>query len=194
MQDKLYRKAKREGYRARSAYKLLELQRKYYLIRRGDFVLDLGCSPGSWLQVASELAGNGIVLGVDISPVKPIEENVVIWRESVMLLDFVQKLKCFLIERGRINFSVVLSDMAPKTKGIPYVDQNISLELAMRAFGIAKEVLAQGGHFTCKVFQSKEAADFLQQLRKSFSLVKMVSVEATKKGSKEMYYVCLNKI
>lgn len=191
MQDKFYSKARREGYRARSVYKLMEIQKKYNLIRKGDVVLDLGCAPGSWLQVVSQWVGNGFVLGVDISPVHCVAGNVVIWKKSVMDEDIKEKLQTFLQERKKSYFSVILSDMAPKTKGIPYVDQRASFDLAKRAYDIALEVLAAGGHVVCKVFQSKEAEEFLSTLRKSFSFVKMIDVTATKKGSKEMYYVCM---
>lgn len=190
-QDKLYFKAKHEGYRARSVYKLIELQKKYHLIRKRDAVLDLGCAPGSWLQIVSTWANEGFVLGIDLSPVRTVAKNVVVWRESVMSPEIIQKLQGFLMEKGRTGFSIVLSDMAPKTKGIPYIDQQASFDLVTKAFEIAKEILVPGGNFVCKVFQSKEATDFLPQLKKSFALVKMMSVEATKKGSKEMYYLCL---
>ncbi len=193
MQDKFYSKAKREGYRARSVYKLMEIQKKYHLIKKGDCVLDLGCAPGSWLQVVSTWVGHGFVLGVDISPVSHIAENVVIWKKSVMDNDVVEKLQAVLREREKAYFSVVLSDMAPKTKGIPYIDQRASFDLAKRAYNIAKEVLAPNGNFVCKVFQSREAEEFLSTLRKAFSFVKMIDVTATKKGSKEMYYVCLGR-
>lgn len=191
MNDKFYFKAKREGFRARSVYKLMEIQNKYHIIKRGDAVLDLGCAPGSWLQVVAKWIGpDGLLLGVDLSPVRPMG-NAHIWKENVLLPDFLDKLKVFLQEKGRSSFAVVLSDMAPKTKGIPYIDQQASLELSMRAWDIAQQVLTTEGHFVCKVFQSREAEEFLQRLRPAFSMVKMMGVTATKRGSKEMYYVCL---
>ncbi len=192
MDDKLYFRAKHEGYRARSVYKLIELQRKYRIIKKRDAVLELGCAPGSWLQIGSKWIGNGFILGVDIAPVKPLEnDNIIVWKEDVMADGFPQKLEKFLAEKRKTGFSAILSDMAPKTKGIPYIDQRVSFELAARVFEIARTVLACNGNIVCKVFQSREAADFLQVLKKSFHLTKMVEVEATKRGSKEMYYVCL---
>src|SRR3989338_3727923 len=175
-QDKFYYKAKREGFRARSVYKLKELQKRYQLIKKGDAVLDLGCSPGSWLQAISSWVGDsGIVLGADISSVKLLDQqNTTVWKEDVNNPEFISKLKEFLRTKNLQHFKVVVSDMAQKTKGIPYVDQNISLGLSKRAFGITKEFLAPGGNFVCKIFQSKEAEQFLVKLRKSFALVKMM--------------------
>ena len=136
--DHYYKAAKEEGYRSRAAYKLVEVQKKYKLIKPGMRVLDLGCWPGGWLQVASQFAGpEGAVVGVDLvatgyqpgSNVKTVQGDV---RSSEILE------KCITASGG--VFDAVLSDMAPKLTGIREVDENGTLECAMMAVGPAGSV------------------------------------------------------
>lgn len=183
MEDRFYRKAVDMGFRARSVFKLKEIVKKYDFVKKGDAVLDLGASPGSWMQY---LAGfSKFVLGIDISEVKPIP-NTEFLQKSVLDEDIIDAIK-----RYRAQFDVVISDMAPKTCGKIEIDQYKSLELCERAFFIAQNVLKSNGNFMCKIFQSHEADEFLRELRKHFSFVKSAKPEASKSKSKEIYYVCM---
>ena len=179
MKDKFSLRAELEGYRARSAYKLKFLNKKYNLIRKNYNVLDLGAWPGSWMQFCSDLEAK--VLGVDIKPIQSLSG-------CKFILGDVYESRTLERIREHGKYDVVLSDLAPKTTGIN--DQELSFELSYRAFAIAKEVLKRNGDFVCKIFQSAYLNEFLQELRKSFSFVKSVKPEASKMKSKEMYIVC----
>lgn len=177
MKDFYTRKSREEGYYARSVYKLKQINSRYYIIRRGDKVLDLGCSPGGWVQASLEIVGNqGFVTGIDISPVRRIEKpNFKFIRSD--------------IEQAKIEgtFDVILSDMAPKTTGARDLDHERSYFLAKAALEIAKEHLKEGGNFLCKIFQGARYQEFLSEAKKNFELIKTIKPEASKKESKEMY-------
>ena len=177
MKDKLTRKAKKEGYKARSAYKLLALQKKYHLMKKNDRVLDLGCWPGSWLQVASQFAKE--VIGVDKreTTISGIETHIIdIFDERIF-------------ELGKFN--VVLSDAAPTTTGNKLLDQQKSYDLSMRSFNIACKLLNKKGNFLVKVFQSGESDKLIKPMREKFHFVKTVKPFGSKKRSKEVYLLGL---
>ena len=179
MKDKFTIRAQLEGYRARSVYKLIFMNKKYYLIKKNDLVLDLGAFPGSWMQVCLNL--NAKVVGVDI-------KQIISMQGARFILGDIYDNRT--LEKIQIHgkYDVVLSDLAPKTTGIN--DQELSLDLSIRAFKIAKQVLKRNGNFVCKIFQGQGFREFLQELKKSFSFVKSIKPEASKKKSKEMYFVC----
>ncbi len=183
MNDRYYHRAKELGYRARSIFKLKEIIQKYHFVKRDDIVLDLGASPGSWMQFLSNFAG--YVLGVDISYVKPIPRTQFL-QKNVLDEDIIDMIKTY-----QPKFDAVVSDMAPKTCGKIEIDQMRSLELCERAFFIAQNVLKPKGNFLCKIFQSHEADEFLRSLRPHFEFVKTAKPEASKSKSKEVYYVCM---
>ncbi len=180
--DHFTRRAVHEGYRARSAYKLKQISRKYDLIRPGRSVLDLGSWPGGWLIVAKELTHNGLVVGVDLAPIKPIN-GVHFIHGDINYEDVQEKLFSF----GK--FDVVLSDMAPKTSGIIRLDVERSIDLSSMSLKIAKKVLKSGGYFLCKVFQGEGFEKFLREVRANFDFCKSVKPEASRQESKEMYIV-----
>lgn len=179
-------KARKEGYYARSIYKLEEINKKYNLIRKGDFILDIGCSPGSWSQLALKLTGTkGKVYGVDIIPIKPIEsKNFIFIKEDINKLN-IEKLPFF---------DVIISDVAPKTTGIKGLDQYKSLLLTKQVFNIVKKKLKLKGNFLCKIFQSKETNKLFLEIKKNFSLTKILKPKASKKRSKEIYIIAKNKL
>ncbi|MFH0752096.1 MAG: RlmE family RNA methyltransferase [archaeon] len=178
--DHFTKKALKEGYRARSSYKLKQINSKYNLIRPGDSVLDLGCWPGGWLIVAKELAKKGRVVGVDLEKINPIDG-----------VEFIQGDITSVAIQKKISdkFDVVLSDMAPKTSGIKSLDVERSIELSDTALGIAKRVLKRDGSFLCKVFQGGDFEGFLKRVRKNFGFCKCVKPEASRKESKEIYII-----
>jgi 23S rRNA (uridine2552-2'-O)-methyltransferase len=187
MEDYYSRKAKKENFPARSVYKLQEIQRKNRLIQKGDKVLDLGCSPGSWLLYAAELTGNkGEVVGIDLKPVSiKLPAHVNVYTADVFsdeLTDIIGK-----------NFNAVLSDMAPATTGNKNVDAARSFELCQAAFSIAQNLLVPGGAFVCKIFQGEDFKSFSDSVRKAFKTHKIFKPQSSRKASKEIYIIGIGK-
>lgn len=185
--DRFYRKAKDQGLRARSAFKLEEIQRRFQVLRAGGRVLDLGAAPGGWCQIAArEVGPKGFVLGVDLEPI-PRLAGVQTWVADA----FVPELPARLRAEGRAPYDAVLSDLAPKTSGIHGVDEARSLDLAGRALSLALEVLRPSGAFVVKVFMGGDFEGFLRACKEAFRGVRVVRPEATvARGSKEVYLVC----
>jgi 23S rRNA (uridine2552-2'-O)-methyltransferase len=183
--DRAYHDAKASGYAARAVFKLEELDAKFRLLGRGRRILDLGCWPGSWTQLAAERVGeDGLVVGIDLRPL-----DVALPAHAVSAVGDVEELDPKeLVERFG-DFDVVLSDMAPKTTGDRATDQIRSEALTARALEIARVVLRPGGHFAAKVFQGPGFGDLLKSLRESFSEAKSFHTRATRAGSKEQYLV-----
>jgi len=181
MKDYYTKKSRQEGYYARSVYKLKELNNKYHLLKHGDKVLDLGCSPGGWVQAALEIVDReGIVIGIDIEKAKVKAENFKFIQGDIYNKEIIE---------GIEKVDVVLSDMAPKTSGIRDLDQGRSYDLAKQALTVAKKKLKGNGNFVCKIFQGKDYQNFINEVRKEFQFVKTSKPEASKSGSKEMYVV-----
>lgn len=189
--DAFYARAKAEGYRSRAAYKLLELARRYQLLKRGDHVVDLGAWPGGWLQVATELVGpRGIVVGVDPVAVAPLGQAWV----STLIGDAGDpavlgelRARC----RGRID--VVLSDMAPKLSGVRDRDAARAAALAETAVAVAEHLVAPGGRLVMKVFSGAES-EALALARRAFSTVKLTKPESSRRESAEMYLIASGRL
>ena len=188
--DTFYARAKAEGYRSRAAYKLLELARRYQLLKRGDHVVDLGAWPGGWLQVAAELVGpRGIVVGVDlvaIDPIGPAQVSTLVGDASDPAVLEQLRERC----RGRVD--VVLSDMAPKLSGIRDRDAARAGELAETAVAIAEQLVAPGGRLLMKAFSGAES-ETLALARRVFSTAKLTKPEASRKESAEMYLIATGR-
>ena len=182
--DAFYRKARSEGFAARSIYKLEEIDRRLHLLRPGARVLDLGCRPGSWLQYACQVAGpHGVVVGVDRQPLpKPVTGARVLVADIYTLSD--QELLC-----GQAAFDVVLSDMAPDTTGIRATDQARSAGLVEEALGRAERLLAPLGAFVAKVFQSPDVPRIRSRMAARFSDVQLVKPKSSRDESTELYLV-----
>lgn len=184
LHDDFFRKAKREGYVARSAFKLQEINDKKKLIRPGNRVLDLGCSPGSWLQVASELVGpRGDVVGIDLSPVRiELPPNV-----TAHVGDAFEVSPATLLGKGR-EFDVVLSDMAPNTAG-DLSDHFRSVDLCDRVLELLPHVLRKGGAVVMKVFEGESYPDLLRRTSAHFTQCKAFKPKASRDVSREMYII-----
>lgn len=184
--DRFFHKAKAEGFLARSAYKLDEIQKKFRLIKPGDFVLDLGASPGSWSQVACKLVGpKGRVVGLDLKPVEFKAENAKFYQMDAFNFDPE-------ILEGR-PLQVLLSDMAPNTTGIRNVDQARSADLCRQVLSLAKERLVPGGNLAMKLFEGPDAEKIAKELERMFEQNKRLKPEAVRKGSYETYFIGLRK-
>jgi 23S rRNA (uridine2552-2'-O)-methyltransferase len=179
--------AQREGYRSRSAYKMIEIDDKYRLLRPGRRVVDLGAAPGGWSQVAAErvrsLAGRGQVVAIDLLAMAPLP-GVVFLEGDFMAETAPAGLKALLRDGGA---DVVLSDMAAQGTGHSRTDHLRIMALAEAAAEFAIEVLAPGGAFVCKMFQGGSERALLDQLKKAFASVRHVKPPASRAESAELY-------
>jgi len=186
-EDHFSRLARKENFPARSVYKLQEIQKKFRLIKKGDRVLDLGCSPGSWTLFSSDIAGEkGFIVGIDLKKVDiKIPSNVRIYNCGILEIDDV-----LLSSIGR-DFNVVISDMAPSTMGNKSVDAARSYDLCIAAFNIANKLLVPGGSFLCKIFQGEDFKKFSEMVRAAFDTQKIFKPQSSRKASKEIYIIGL---
>lgn len=184
--DEFYtRKSKKEGYPARSVYKLKDIDEKYKILKKGDIVLDLGSAPGSWtLYISRKVGREGRVLAIDLEGLKfQAQGNIIFVKRDVLKLDEVD------LKNWMGKFDVVVSDLAPKTSGVISVDVGRSLELSEKSFEIAKTVLKKNGNFLCKIFEGEGTADFIETVKKSFKTLRRARPSAIIKRSKEFYVV-----
>lgn len=185
--EHFYKKAKKEGYRGRAAYKLKQLNDKYDLLKPGDAVLDLGSAPGSWLQVAREIVGEeGFVLGVDLEPIENLD------RENVKTIqaDITDSKTSEVIQKNIPRPpNVILSDASPNISGIWDVDHARSVGLARAALNLSSELLQPGGNVLIKVFQGEIFNDFLKEVKRTFDFCKASEPKASRKESAETYVV-----
>ena len=186
--DYYHRLAVEAGYRSRAAYKLLQMAQKYSFLKLGDVVLDLGASPGGWMQAARSLVGEeGYVLGVDLKEIKSFDEPNV--KSIVADVEKLEPADILKIVPGRLN--VVLSDMSPNLSGVWSLDHVRQLSLARMALRLAAQLLPPGGAFVVKVFQGEFFKAFMDEVRRRFQVVRTVKPRASRRESAEMYLVCL---
>ena len=187
-QDHWGHRAKREGYAARSVYKLEEIDKKVRLFRAGQRVLDLGAFPGSWTVYAAQRVGpSGRVLGLDLTEFRgALPPNAEIRTQDVLAEDLDAQL-------GGQRYDVVMSDMAPSTTGHRFTDQARSHELFMRALGLAEDLVVPGGSFVGKIFQGPEFEDARKAVARVFEEVKIVKPPASRTESIETFLVGLRR-
>ena len=184
VQDQWFRKAKEEGYRARSAYKLLAIDERFRILKRGLRVLDAGAAPGSWTQVASKIVGErGEIVSVDLKKIDPrgLPKNV-----RLMCGDLRQ---ISLADFGGY-FDVILSDMAPDTTGVPMADAAISVRLCNALLDLSKEVLKVGGDLVMKVFEGGEYLELLARAKNIFCEAQGYKPTSSRAESVEIFIVC----
>lgn len=188
-EDHYSRRAKKERLPARSVYKLKEIQLKYRLIKKGDKVLDLGCSPGSWLLYAAELTGaEGKVVGIDLKPTAVnLPPHVSVYNGDILNPDET------LLAALATDFDAVLSDMAPATTGSKITDAARSYALCRAALAIARNRLVPGGAFVCKIFQGEDFKLFIDAVKKIFIKYKVFKPQSSRKASKEIYIIAMEK-
>ena len=187
--DAYRRQAQAEGFVSRAVYKLKAVDEKYRLFQRGQRVLDLGCTPGSWLQyIAKRVGPEGLVVGVDLTaPQISLVHPLYFIPGDVLSLDFAA------IRAQSPYFDVIVSDLAPRTSGIKGVDQQRSLELAQQAFETARAFLAPGGHFLVKIFEGPDTGVLVAQLKKAFKQCHRIKPAGSRPASKEYYLLGLGK-
>ena len=183
-----YRKlAHKEGYRSRASYKLKELNQSYRIIGPGFYVLDLGCSPGGWTQVAVELAGNkGKVMGIDTSYVEEIP-NAHIIRGDIEDESIVE----LIFNHFTRKVNAVICDLSPQVSGAWAIDHAKQIALNYAASKIVDHVLAYKGNALFKVFDGEYSNEFRDYIKKKFTKVQIRKPKASRKTSSELYYICL---
>lgn len=186
--DQYRRLAKDQGYRARSAYKLLQLDNSYHILKKGSKVVDLGCAPGGWLQVVTKEVGMaGRVVGIDLKPVEPVAGAVVL-EGSIEDPDMLEKIAGIL--GGKAD--ILLSDLAPNVSGVWDVDHARQISLSTIALNFARQVLRPGGNGVFKVFEGDMLGEFRAELAKSFGRVLLSKPSASRQKSSELYIICLD--
>jgi 23S rRNA (uridine2552-2'-O)-methyltransferase len=178
-------RAKKEGYPARSIYKLKEIQDKYKLIRSGQRILELGCHPGSWLRFCSQSVGPaGLVLGVDLkNPTIPLSPNMLFLQADLLTVSDET------IQEWAGQVELVLSDLSPKTSGIKWLDHQRSLTLNLRALEIGSLVLNKGGTVVLKQFDGEWTKDFINKMKACFEQVRTHKPKSSRSESPEFYLI-----
>ena len=188
LNDPYVAEAKKQGYRSRAAFKLLQLDDKYGFLKPGARVVDLGAAPGGWCQVAADRVGQrGKVIGIDLLPMDPVPGA------DLVQMDFMSGEAPDELKRrlGGHLADVVLSDMAAPSTGHAQTDHLKIMALAETAYDFAKDVLAKGGAFICKVLQGGATGELLTLLKRDFADVKHVKPPASRSDSAEIYVVAL---
>ncbi|MCJ2539816.1 MAG: RlmE family RNA methyltransferase [Candidatus Thermoplasmatota archaeon] len=186
--DPYAKRARRENYRSRAAYKLLHINKRFRIIHRGDAVLDLGCGPGGWSQVAVKVVEQkGLVVGVDLEDVKPFPGLTFVRGDLNGDTTQAAARACLMGRRA----DVVLSDMSPNISGTYSLDHLRSMMLAKLAVDFGLPLLAEGGHLVVKTFEGEDSANLVARLKTRFARVKRFRPEATRKASSEVFVVAL---
>lgn len=191
LHDHFFREAKRNGYRSRAAYKLIEIDDKRNVFSKGDSVLDLGAAPGSWLQVAATRVGEkGKVIGVDLKEIDgQLPENIMTIQEDVTTMTPESVGTAAGID-GAMVFQVILSDMAPNTTGNRTVDHHGSVRLCHTAIDLAATMLVPRGNLVMKVLEGEAYKDLLDRAETYFEVARGFKPKASRAISTEMFVVC----
>jgi 23S rRNA (uridine2552-2'-O)-methyltransferase len=184
--DSYYKKAKQEGYRSRAAYKLLELQQRFRIMKPGDCVIDLGAAPGGWLQVAARIVGpRGKIVAVDLQLIASFREpNVFLVQGDITTEEIQRKIK----ELVGGPAHCLISDLAPRLSGIRDADTARCLELNRTALAVAKQLIRPEGTLLIKSFVNNELQAFTLEIKKYFGSVQRTRPEATRQASSEFYF------
>ena len=185
--DTYVRQSKVDGYRARSAYKLIEINEKFKIFKGGMFVLDIGAAPGSWSQYVSKIVKNGKIISVDLKKMEKIENTIQI-KGDFTNQDTQEEVKNFLEKR----FDVVMSDMAVNTTGIKNIDSIQTGELCKEAMIFSKDVISNNGFFISKIFMGSTFNEIVALGKKFFKEVKVFKPKSSRKDSKESFIICKN--
>ncbi len=201
-QEPFYKQAKKEGYRARSAYKLLDIQKRFNIFKRAFYILDLGSAPGSWLQVAKKFAEENLekykdqfyyrdhykIIGIDIKKVSPIE-NISTIKADLTTLEIQDQIDSYF----RAKLDLILSDASIKKIGNKFTDHIRQLNLCYNILGIVKNNLKYKGNVVIKAFQGSDFEKFAKEMKSIFRFLKSYKPKASKKKSNEIYLIGLQK-
>ena len=185
--DIYVRQSKVDGYRARSAYKLIEINEKFKIFQNGMSVVDIGAAPGSWSQYVSKIIKNGTLISVDLKKMEDIQNSIQIEGDFTDL-NTQYKIKKYIKD----EVDVVLSDMAVNTTGIKNVDAIQTGELCEEAMIFAKDLLTKKGVFISKIFMGSSFNEIVALGKKNFKEVKVFKPKSSRKDSKESFIICKN--
>lgn len=190
--EEYYKKAKKESYRSRASYKLLQLNNKFNIIKKGDMVIDLGAAPGGWSQIALDKVGEeGLVIGVDLHRIKPMEgDNFIGITGDFTSEETVEEI--FKITGRKVD--IILSDASPQLSGVKDVDQVRAMDLALGVLKISGLILKPHGSLIMKAFQGEEFETLLNEIKKEFKNVKTTKPPSSRKKSVEMYIIAKNRV
>ncbi len=183
--DIYVRQSKVDGYRARSAYKLIEIDKKFKIFKNGMFILDIGAAPGSWSQYASKTIKNGKIISIDLKEISPIDNGIHI-KGDFTEPDIQEKIK----ENLTKEFDVVMSDMAVNTTGVKNLDSIQTGELCKEAMTFSKKVISSKGYFISKIFMGSTFNEIVALGKKIFKEVKVFKPLSSRKESKESFIIC----
>ena len=185
--DIYVRQSKVDGYRARSAYKLIEIDEKFKIFKGGMSVIDIGAAPGSWSQYASKKIKNGKVISIDLKKMEEIKNTIQI-KGDFTEIDVQQKIKSFLNKK----IDVIMSDMAVNTTGIKNIDSIQTGELCKEAMIFSKDLISDKGFFISKIFMGGSFNEIVALGKKIFKEVKVFKPKSSRKDSKESFIICKN--
>ncbi len=185
--DTYVRQSKIDGYRARSAYKLIEIDEKFKIFKGGMYVVDVGAAPGSWSQYISKVVKNGKIISVDLKEIEKIKNSILI-KGDFTNPEIQEQIKKNLKKKP----DVVMSDMAVNTTGIKNVDAIQTGELCMEAMIFAKNIISEGGFFISKIFMGSTFNEIVALGKKNFKEVKVFKPKSSRKDSKESFIICKN--
>ena len=185
--DIYVRQSKVDGYRARSAYKLIEIDEKFKIFKGGISVIDIGAAPGSWSQYVSKVVKSGKLISIDLKKIEPIDNSVQI-RGDFTDSQIQEEIKKYI----RAKVDVVMSDMAVNTTGIKNIDSIQTGELCKEAMFFAKDILNDNGYFVSKIFMGSTFNEIVAEGKKFFKEVKVFKPKSSRKDSKESFIICKN--
>ena len=183
--DIYVRQSKVDGYRARSAYKLIEIDKKFKIFKNGMFILDIGAAPGSWSQYASKTIKNGKIISIDLKEISPIDNGIHI-KGDFTEPDIQEKIR----ENLTKEFDVVMSDMAVNTTGVKNLDSIQNGELCKEAMIFSKKIISSKGYFISKIFMGSTFNEIVALGKKIFKEVKVFKPLSSRKESKESFIIC----
>ncbi len=185
--DTYVRQSKVDGYRARSAYKLIEIDEKFKIFKGGLTVIDIGAAPGSWTQYASKVVRNGKIISIDLKEMEPIDNTFQI-KGDFTEDQTQQKIKELLADKS----DIVMSDMAVNTTGIKNIDSIQTGELCKEAMIFSQDIISNNGFFISKIFMGGSFNEIVQLGKKIFKEVKVFKPKSSRKDSKESFIICKN--
>lgn len=188
--DQFRRLARDQGYRSRSAFKLKQIDESYRILNKGYCVVDIGCAPGGWLQVAlSEVGHKGKVIGIDVKKIEPLTEAFVI-QGNIEDEDIINS----ILKISNSNVDVVLSDLSPNVSGNWDLDHARQIDLTRSALKLTDKILKKGGKVVLKVFQGDMLNELIVELKKEFKKVILTKPNASRQVSSEIYLICIDKL
>src|SRR5687768_10918944 len=185
--DSFRRLARDQGYRSRSAFKLKQINQSYRILNKGDCIVDIGCAPGGWMQIAlPEVGTKGKVIGVDIKKIEPLSNAFIIQGniEDEHVTDNILKISNSCVD-------VVLSDLSPNVSGNWELDHARQIDLTKNALTLSRKIIKKGGKVVLKVFQGDMLNELLDELRREFKKVIITKPTASRQVSSELYIICI---